>query len=483
MGYGVILYITLACKIGDTRAIAVRLTLSVLQPCAAKAASARSAVFGPYLRGTIDRRVPTTTRHRTYESTRSRIYPNVLVATRQRWWRRRGLRKRPRLARVGFACVGLACVVHIGHAMLTRSIAPVSALSAFAPSASATSLVSPISVADAPTSVAPSDAAVVEARVALLQALSAAGYRFVTPTPVTHERVLARARGAVKISLLDIFGWNRAFGPTDVPDELLALLRRAGLLTEQSVLRSLARVASLGDDLFLHSGFPTSAADAVFFGPDTYRFARLVRQSLIGWPRLSARGASSVPLRLLDVGCGSGAGAIAGARALQELGHDCAVTLTDINPAALVFAEVNARAAGIAAEMQCCDGLHALGGEFDLIITNPPYLIDDAKRVYRHGGEQLGRALSVRLVRESLTRLAPGGRLVLYTGAAIVDGADALLAELRALLADGQYDWTYEEIDPDVFGEELQREVYCQVDRIAVVGLIVTLRNRSDHAA
>ncbi|MDP9108848.1 MAG: class I SAM-dependent methyltransferase [Pseudomonadota bacterium] len=367
--------------------------------------------------------------------------------------------------------------------MLTSSIVPVSALSAFAPSASATSLASPISMADAPTPDAPFDAAVVEARVALLQALAAAGYRFVTPTPVTHERVLARPRGVTKNSLLDVFGWNRAFALDDVPRELLALLRRADLLTQGSEMRSLARVASLGDDLFLHSGFPTSAADAVFFGPDTYRFARLVRQSLIDWPRLSVRGASAAPLRLLDVGCGSGAGAIASARTLRETGHDCAVTLTDINPAALAFAQVNARAAGIVAEMRCCDGLHALGDEFDLIITNPPYLIDDAKRVYRHGGDQLGRALSVRLVRESLTRLARGGRLVLYTGAAIVHGADALLAELRALLADGQYDWTYEEIDPDVFGEELQREAYRQVDRIAVVGLIVTRRSGSDHAA
>jgi hypothetical protein len=31
--------------------------------------------------------------------------------------------------------------------------------------------------------------------------------------------------------------------------------------------------------------------------------------------------------------------------------------------------------------------------------------------------------------------------------------------------------WRYQELDPDVFGEELEREVYRDVDRIAAVGL------------
>jgi len=36
--------------------------------------------------------------------------------------------------------------------------------------------------------------------------------------------------------------------------------------------------------------------------------------------------------------------------------------------------------------------------------------------------------------------------------------------------------WTYEELDPDVFGEELERGVYTGADRIAAVTLTVTKR-------
>jgi hypothetical protein len=34
---------------------------------------------------------------------------------------------------------------------------------------------------------------------------------------------------------------------------------------------------------------------------------------------------------------------------------------------------------------------------------------------------------------------------------------------------------TYEELDPDVFGEELEQAQYAQVERIAAVGLRVRL--------
>ena len=74
----------------------------------------------------------------------------------------------------------------------------------------------------------------------------------------------------------------------------------------------------------------------------------------------------------------------------------------------------------------------------------------------------------------ALAHLAPGGRLLLYTGVAIVDGCDPLLAELEALLKRFDGSWTYREIDPDVFGEELARPVYADVDRIAAVGLVAT---------
>jgi methylase of polypeptide subunit release factors len=147
------------------------------------------------------------------------------------------------------------------------------------------------------------------------------------------------------------------------------------------------------------------------------------------------------------------------------------LTLNDINPRAIALSAVNARAAGLPVVLALGDALSAVEGDFDLIISNPPYIEDDARRAYRHGGERLGRDLSVRIGADAIKRLAPGGRLLLYTGVAMVDEHDPFLAEMRPLLAAAGCSWTYDEIDPDVFGEELERPAYQRAHRIAAVGL------------
>ena len=62
---------------------------------------------------------------------------------------------------------------------------------------------------------------------------------------------------------------------------------------------------------------------------------------------------------------------------------------------------------------------------------------------------------------------------MLYTGSAIVNGADRLHASLRPILERKGLRFHYEEIDPDVFGEELDHPPYHGADRIAVIGLIL----------
>mgnify|MGYP007130750401 FL=1 len=76
--------------------------------------------------------------------------------------------------------------------------------------------------------------------------------------------------------------------------------------------------------------------------------------------------------------------------------------------------------------------------------------------------------------REAAARLERGGAFLLYTGSAIVNGEDKLKDALLNAL--DNFDVSYREIDPDVFGEELEREDYADVDRIAVVGLVAIKR-------
>ena len=303
------------------------------------------------------------------------------------------------------------------------------------------------------------------AEIALLQmaqAVQATGYAFTTPTPATHARVNARPGSALAQDLPGVFGWSRPFCDDIVPSDILVLMREAGvLLSDDAGRRSAVRLSSLDGLLFAHSAYPTTAADSVFFGPDTYRFARAIFAHL-------ARGA---PVRrAVDIGCGAGPGAVLVARACP----DAEVFAVDINEAALRLTRVNAALAGVHVTALDSDLLSAVTGSFDLIVSNPPYLVDPGERAYRHGGGPLGAGLSLAILDTALERLAPGGTLLLYTGAAIVNGADPFKHAAAAQLAGAGASWTYEELDPDVFGEELERGVYTNADRIAAVVLTVT---------
>lgn len=81
------------------------------------------------------------------------------------------------------------------------------------------------------------------------------------------------------------------------------------------------------------------------------------------------------PLRVLEIGTGSGAVALALAKERPEI----VLTATDVSPEALRIAQENAERVGMAGRIRWLegDGLDPVRGEiFDLVVSNPPYVAE-----------------------------------------------------------------------------------------------------------
>lgn len=295
----------------------------------------------------------------------------------------------------------------------------------------------------------------------LLGRLRGLDYDFVTPTPSTHALVRERRTAQRETVLRDVFGWSRPFAPDLLAPDLLHLLERADVVRSSADgLQLDVRVSVLDGRLFLHSA-PGPDRDAVFLGPDSYRFARFLRQALED---------HATPGAALDIGVGAGVGAATVAAACPG----ARVMATDVNPRALELARINLAHAALAVELVEASGLPPGPERFDLIVANPPYIAGGGGRTYRDGGDQLGAALALEWVRAGIERLAPGGRFLLYTGSAIVDGRDGVRAALAELAEARGAALDYDEIDPDVFGGMLRSEAYRDAERIAAVGAVLT---------
>jgi predicted RNA methylase len=297
---------------------------------------------------------------------------------------------------------------------------------------------------------------------ALLAAAKAHDYHFTTVTPETHRRVLARLEGEAARDLRDVFGWSMMFDPAVLPTEMWEALQAAGMAEpkEGGLYRSGLRISSAAETLFLHSAFPTDAEDSVFFGPDSYRFIAFIEAEL---PALGPR------RHLVDIGSGSGVGGIAAARLLPGV----RITLSDINTSALSLARANAAHAGLVVETVEAAGLEGAPDGFDLVIANPPFVMDEEGRAYRDGGDLHGLRLSLDWAEEAMRRLPSGGAMLLYTGSAIVAGRDGFRAALEESARALGCTLRYSELDPDIFGELLEEPAYRDVERIAAVGAVL----------
>lgn len=82
------------------------------------------------------------------------------------------------------------------------------------------------------------------------------------------------------------------------------------------------------------------------------------------------------PQRILDLCCGSG---VIGLSLKSAFGEATEVTLSDLSPEALSLAQENAEALSLNVSLIRSDLFSEIEGEFDLIISNPPYVAEGYK--------------------------------------------------------------------------------------------------------
>ncbi len=206
------------------------------------------------------------------------------------------------------------------------------------------------------------------------------------------------------------------------PDEQVAY---QALLQRRVVFEPLQYI--LGEQEFY--GLPLKVTPAVLIPrPET---EHLVEAVLARLPK-------HVPVRIADVGTGSGAIAIA----LAHLLPLAEVTALDISADALAIAEENAQRHGVAHRMRflSSDLLAAVAGEaFDAVVSNPPY-IPSADRTTMHpqvtefepagalfAGDD-GLAIYQRLIPEASLSLKQGGLLAMEFGFGQRNAIAALLS-------------------------------------------------------
>ncbi|WP_224814497.1 peptide chain release factor N(5)-glutamine methyltransferase [Hasllibacter sp. MH4015] len=127
---------------------------------------------------------------------------------------------------------------------------------------------------------------------------------------------------------------------------------------------------------------------------------------------------------LLDLGTGSGVIAVTLLAECQDaVGIAC-----DISATALAVAEGNARSHGVAdrLHLEQSDWFECIGGDYDLIVSNPPYITEDAyadlapevlhepRIALTPGGD--GLAAYRAITAEAQTHLRPRGRLIVEIG-------------------------------------------------------------------
>jgi release factor glutamine methyltransferase len=222
---------------------------------------------------------------------------------------------------------------------------------------------------------------------------------------VNAERLLGHALGMERVELY--MHLDRPLTPSELDDVRALLARRAAGEPLQYVLGEWGfRRLTLRVD-----------ARALIPRPETETLVERCLALLDG---------AEAP-RVLDVGAGSGAVALA----LADEHPGARVTAIDVSEDALSLARENAELTGLAVELLCHDLFAGLPGDgWDLVVSNPPYVRDDeraslAREVadWEPGLALFDRGHTEALVRHAARALRPGGALAVETHE---DGASAV---------------------------------------------------------
>lgn len=340
----------------------------------------------------------------------------------------------------------------------------------------------------------------------LRRALDAAGY---------SDAGLRQAFGAE----LSTLNWRRQapwylrrFSAPTPLNTLIRLFLLHAPVTEEELRAALpgfdsARLAALGlvnaGQDGIRSPISLAAHDGLLFAhdPRTDSDARLAQDHVLGVTISSLTLAFLTvrsPARLaLDLGTGCGIQALLAAR------HSEHVIATDTNARALNYTAFNARLNGMD-NVECRQG-HLFepvaGCQFDLIVSNPPYVISpDNEFIYRDSGLP-GDTVSREMVRQTPAYLAEGGIATVMCNWAHYaageewslpvrgwiegNGCDALLLLAETLDPPAYAVAWNQRTDPAVYGELMDRWLgyYERLGITAISAGSVVLRRRATRAS
>lgn len=249
------------------------------------------------------------------------------------------------------------------------------------------------------------------------------------PVPGHHASLVrarlsgsSRAHVLTRLALLgEVIDHNQA---ATLPSELIDLLLEARLVsqTDSGGLRPQARLSPFGRLLLAadvaNEGDELATPDVVEnpHGP-TNILSQLVPRDRVH--------------RALDIGAGTGV------HALEAAAHANAVTGTEISPRALDFARFNAALNGITnVEFQQADVTAGLDDveRFDLIVSNPPYLLSPENELLYRDGAKNARTVGERVLLQAPRLLSSNGILVCLASWSITDPLDCAQA-IRSVAA------------------------------------------------